>query len=155
MSDMASLRQPSSMSVRLVELGQLRTEQEAVGGSENTGLIIAGNLPRRVHAERKDEGDAWETEGCEGAVETSYETVGDAARVNVEAGDRSRSIDSIGNGSGRVFQRERSDGAVSRAQEGLRTVKRAVLSRNLARGINARGLSILPGLNEESGKGAV
>src|ERR1700730_15068831 len=143
------------MSVRLVEPGQLWTEQEAVGGSENTGLIIAGNLSRRVDAERKDEGDAWETEVCEGAVETSYETVGDATRVNVEASDPSRIVDAIGNGSGRVFHREGSDGAVSRAQERLRAVKRAVLSRNLARGVNARGLSILPGQNQESGKGAL
>src|ERR1700682_4707525 len=100
MSVKSIFRQPWSMSVRLVKLGQLRTEQEAMGGSENIGLIIAGNLSRRVDAERKDEGDAGQTEGCKAAVKTSYETVEVAARVNVEASDRSRIVDAIGSSSG-------------------------------------------------------
>lgn len=85
------------MSVRPLELRQLRTEQEAVGGSENTGLIIAGNLSRRVDAERKDEGHVWDSEDSKGAIDTSYETVRDATRVNVEAGDSSRVVDAVGN----------------------------------------------------------
>ena len=99
MSVMGIFRQPSSMSVRVVELGQLRTEQEAVGGSVDIGLIIAGNLSLRVDAERKHEVDVWDTEGCQGAVGTSYETVRDATRVNVEARDRSRIVDAKGYGS--------------------------------------------------------
>jgi len=35
LSDMGIFRGPWSMSVRLVEIGQLRTEQEAVGGRVN------------------------------------------------------------------------------------------------------------------------
>jgi hypothetical protein len=35
------------MNARLVELGELGTAQEALGGSENAGLIIAGNLSLR------------------------------------------------------------------------------------------------------------
>ena len=92
--DPYSDRQPWSVSVKL------RTDQEALGGSKNTGLIIAGNLSRRVDAERKDEGDAWEAEGCKGAIETSYETVEATTRVNVEASDPSRIVGAIGNGSG-------------------------------------------------------
>ena len=71
-----------------------------MGGSENIGLIIAGNLSRRVDAERKDEGDVWETEDCKAAVKTSFETMEVAARVNVEASDRSRIVDAIGSSSG-------------------------------------------------------
>ena|ERR1700722_6294508 len=93
MSEMAMLRQPWSMSLRLVELVNLRTEQEAMGGSKHTGLIIAGNLSRIVDAERKDECDAWRTEDCNGSVATPYETVEFATRINIEASDPSRIVD--------------------------------------------------------------
>jgi hypothetical protein len=83
----AIFRQPWSMSVRLVELGQLPTAQEAMGGSKNTGLIIPGYLSRIVDAERKDEGDAWRTEDRKGSVATPYETVGVATQVYGEASD--------------------------------------------------------------------
>src|ERR1700688_3207998 len=125
-------------------------------GGVDVRLIVAGNFSHGVDAERKDKLHARETEGGKGAVGTPDESVKDAMQVNIEASNTSRIVDAVGNDASRArHRRECRDGAVRSAQEPVGIVERAVLSRNLACRVNARGQTILSGPSEESGNSAV